>query len=313
MGGKIAVESREGRGTTFSFSIQVGVDVDPPKPFANFNMSEMVGKRVLIVDDNSTSLEILRMQLLEWNLVPVVARTVKEVEVILSTETFDLALVDLQMPDMDGMQLARRIKDVHPKLAIILLCSLGDERARNSSDLFSAILAKPVKQSMLCKHILSGLQNQSSTRQKIRNTKSMLSSAFALKHPMQILVAEDNPVNQKLAARVLEKLGYIAHIANNGLRAVEAMNVLPYDLILMDVQMPEMDGLEATRQIVKRWPQPERPHIIAMTANAMEGDREMCIAAGMDDYISKPIRPAALITALETGAVSKNQQGDNVQ
>jgi CheY-like chemotaxis protein len=128
----------------------------------------------------------------------------------------------------------------------------------------------------------------------------MLSSAFALKHPMQILVAEDNPVNQKLAARVLEKLGYIAHIANNGLRAVEAMNVLPYDLILMDVQMPEMDGLEATRQI--RMKGSKRPVIIAMTANAIQGDRETCLDAGMNDYISKPVILEELVKLLEKWA-----------
>jgi CheY-like chemotaxis protein len=126
-----------------------------------------------------------------------------------------------------------------------------------------------------------------------------LDAQMAERHPLRILLAEDNVVNQKLALRLLQQMGYRADVASNGIEAIECVARQPYDVVLMDVQMPEMDGLEATRRIVARWPSPDqRPHIVAMTANAMQGDREECLAAGMDDYVTKPIRVDALVQAL---------------
>jgi CheY-like chemotaxis protein len=126
-----------------------------------------------------------------------------------------------------------------------------------------------------------------------------MDAGMAERHPLRILLAEDNVVNQKLALRLLQQMGYRADVASNGIEAVECVARQPYDVVLMDVQMPEMDGLEATRRIVTRWPSPsERPRIVAMTANAMQGDREECLAAGMDDYVTKPIRVDALVGAL---------------
>jgi CheY-like chemotaxis protein len=131
---------------------------------------------------------------------------------------------------------------------------------------------------------------------------------MAKRHPLRILLAEDNVVNQKVALRILVQMGYRADVASNGLEAIESVERQHYDVLLMDVQMPEMDGLEATRRIVARWPKKKRPHIVAMTANAMQGDREMCLAAGMDDYVTKPIRVDELTRALSEAPARKKEQ-----
>ncbi len=180
-----------------------------------------------------------------------------------------MAILDMHMPEMDGTELARRMKQLRPGLPRVLASSLG-RREADAEHLFDAHLAKPVRQSQL----------------------------FDTRHPLRILLAEDNVVNQKLALRILQQMGYRADLASNGLEAIESVERQTYDVVLMDVQMPEMDGLEASRRITAKYTPPERPRIVAMTANAMAGDREMCLAAGMDDYITKPIRVEALVEAL---------------
>ncbi len=200
---------------------------------------------------------------------------------------------------MSGLQLAKSIRELYPELPIILLSSIGDERNEEYHTIFTSVLSKPVKQDMLYRSILAGLskENVSLSEEK---TRQKLNKDFARQYPLHILVAEDNPVNQKLSTRVLSKLGYEADVASNGKEAVEAFINMKYDLILMDVQMPEMDGLEATRKI--RTLSEKQPLIIAMTANAMQGDREMCLKAGMDDYISKPVNLDELVRILEMRA-----------
>jgi CheY-like chemotaxis protein len=206
-------------------------------------------------------------------------------------------LTDMQMPEMDGMQLARHIKSLYSNLRIILLSSIGDERSKLYGELFSSVLTKPVKQNTLRKHILTQLTGQDNTLCDGFVANKKLSVDFSLKYPLKILIAEDNPVNQKLAERVLTKLGYAPSKAIDGQEALEALKQNHYDLILMDIQMPTMDGLEATRRI--RLQKIAQPIIIAMTANAMQGDREMCLQAGMDDYISKPVKLEGLVGMLE--------------
>jgi CheY-like chemotaxis protein len=161
-------------------------------------------------------------------------------------------------------------------------------------------LLKPIKPSALFDMLMSVFGVETDDVQEVKPPKPKLDEDMGKKLPLKILLAEDNLVNQKLALRLLEKMGYRADIAGNGLEAIQAIERQPYDLVLMDVQMPEMDGLEATRQICARWPRGERPHIIAMTANALLGDREKCLEAGMDDYVAKPIRVDELV-----GAISK--------
>jgi CheY-like chemotaxis protein len=203
------------------------------------------------------------------------------------------------MPEMDGIMLTREIRKLPDaeSLPIILLTSLG-RREIGADDLkFAAYLTKPLKPSHLY-DALAAIFARNFISRRPQPAKAVMDLDLGKRHPLRILLAEDNAVNQKLALRILERLGYRADIASNGLEAVESIERQTYDVILMDVQMPEMDGLEATRQIIAKWPQ-KHPRIIGLTANALEGDREQCLAAGMDDYISKPIRVEELVEALE--------------
>jgi signal transduction histidine kinase/CheY-like chemotaxis protein len=303
MGGKIIVDSKEGEGTTFTFSIQSTVSRQSMRTYIHHNVSGLAGKKVLVVDDNLTNRSILRNQLQQWQLVPTLAVSGTEaLEILSKTPGFDLVLSDMHMPEMDGITLARSIKINYKKLPIILLSSIGDSTSKEHPDLFDSALTKPVKQNTLFKHIVAQLSPQ---RSKIVAEESAagkkLSAEFALKHPLRILVTEDNPVNQKLTERVLTKLGYASEKALNGQEALNAVAETAYDIILMDIQMPVMDGLEATQRI--RSGNGVQPVIIAMTANAMQGDREMCIQAGMDDYISKPVELETLVQMLEKWSV----------
>jgi CheY-like chemotaxis protein len=205
--------------------------------------------------------------------------------------------VDMHMPDMDGAILAQAIRDAGHPLPLVLFSSLG--RKETSDSLFAATLAKPLRQSQLFDTLVQLLTHEDTPKVAPVAAKPRLDAGMAERHPLRILLAEDNVVNQKLALRLLQQMGYRADVASNGIEAVECVARQPYDVVLMDVQMPEMDGLEATRRIVARWPSPsERPRIVAMTANAMHGDRDECLAAGMDDYVTKPIRVDALVQAM---------------
>jgi signal transduction histidine kinase/ligand-binding sensor domain-containing protein/DNA-binding response OmpR family regulator len=297
MGGQITVTSAEGSGTTFSFFIKNRISQQAVRNFVHLNMAGLEGKRVLVIDDNATNRVILRNQLELWKLQSVLCGSGSEALEQLATNRFDLVLTDMQMPVMDGIQVAKIIREKYHNLPVILLSSVGDDRAKNSPDLFAAILTKPVKQSLLSKQIFMLLHQNKKTFVEDSSAKSKLQSEFALQHPLNILIVEDNPVNQKLAERVLIKLGYKPVIAANGQEALDALTKNDYDLLLMDMQMPVMDGLEATRRI--RTSQQVQPVIVAMTANAMQGDRDMCMQAGMNDYLSKPVRLEDLIAVLE--------------
>jgi CheY-like chemotaxis protein len=185
-----------------------------------------------------------------------------------------------------------------------LLSSLGGHGEGIPAGLFAANLTKPIRPSALFDALHAVFAAQPQPPVPAAAEKPSLDPDMAAEHPLRILLAEDNAVNQKLALRLLSQMGYRADVAANGLEAIQAVERQQYDVILMDVQMPEMDGLEATRHICARWPRPrrlggERPRIIAMTANAMQGDREMCLEAGMDDYLAKPIRVDELKAALK--------------
>ncbi|RPI67704.1 MAG: response regulator, partial [Geobacteraceae bacterium] len=184
------------------------------------------------------------------------------------------------------------------KLPLILLSSLGGNAGELQSGIFAASLVKPIRPSALFDSLVGIFDTQVQTQALAAAPKSGLDAEMAARHPLRILLAEDNAVNQKLALRLLSQMGYRADVEANGLEAIQAVERQIYDVVLMDVQMPEMDGLEATRQICARWETGKRPHIVAMTANAMQGDREMCLEAGMDDYLSKPIRVNELVSAL---------------
>ncbi|MBC7902595.1 MAG: response regulator [Gemmatimonadaceae bacterium] len=260
-------------------------------------MSDHQGKRVLVVDDNYTNLTIFKKQLQQWGLVPVIATSGKAaLKMLDSGQHFDLMLSDMQMPEMDGVQLVTTVRKSHPVLPIMLLSSVGDENSKQNRQLFNAILTKPVRQHALSKQILNLLEKNDRENNEDAAMKTV-DGLLSDKYPFNILVAEDNLINQQVITHLMSRIGYQIKVVDNGLLALEAASTEDFDIILMDMQMPEMDGLEATKRI--RNEQMHQPVIIALTANAMQGDREICLAAGMNDYLAKPIKLEELVGMLE--------------
>jgi two-component system, sensor histidine kinase and response regulator len=311
MGGQIDVKSKEGEGTTFTFTMQSSASSQSLRTYVTNYISGMEGKQVLVVDDNLTNRCILKNQLEIWKLLPTLAVSGAEALDILSKGFhFDLILTDMQMPDMDGCELAEQVQQLYPAVPIILLSSVGDERNKKYAGLFKSILTKPIKQEMLCKLMINELRGKGKGAVEVPVIQQKLSVDFVKEHPLNILVAEDNLVNQKLTLKILSKLGFEASLAINGKVAVEMASHHPYDIILMDVQMPEMDGLEATRTI--RSSLEVQPHIIAMTANAMKEDKDDCLKAGMDDFLSKPVKLEELVNMLAKWSdINKANDADN--
>ena len=298
MGGSIWVESLFGLGSTFYFTITAReaaslLDVDLNQPQA-----ELAGKRLLVVDDNATNRKILTLQAQSWGMqVHSAASGAQALEYLTAEEPFELAILDMQMPDMDGVSLAAHIHALanYRGLPLVMLSSIGEQvRAKEQTE-FSAFLNKPIKQSQLYDTLVQVL-TQRPVSVSLTETQHSFDSRLASRLPLRILLVEDVVVNQKVARQMLQRLGYRIDVANNGQEALVALRRQPYDVVFMDVQMPEMDGLETTRRIRQKC-STERPWIVAMTAHAMSGDREACLSAGMNDYISKPIRVEALVKA----------------
>jgi signal transduction histidine kinase/DNA-binding response OmpR family regulator len=295
MGGRIWAESEAGQGSTFHFTITAdAVSLTPPM---SADSGALEGKRVLIVDDNRTNRRILKLQAERWGMHARDTGSPGEaLEWIQRGDPCDVALLDYQMPEMDGLALARELRGARgpESLALVLLSSIGGVLPPTQSAGFAAVMSKPVKLSVLHDRLLEIL----GTRDEPPPSAASAPSLEALPAPLRILLAEDNAVNQMVALRLLERLGHRADLAATGHEVLDRLERAPYDVILMDVQMPGMDGLEASRAVCARWPPGRRPRIIAMTAEAMEGDRERCLAAGMDDYLAKPIRLDELRRAL---------------
>ncbi len=297
MGGEMWVESVEGVGSTFHFTIQA-----QPVTLEQTNKltagQRLKGKRVLVVDDNETNCRILTLQTQAWGMDPLVfSNPLSALAAIKQGEVCDVAILDMHMPEMDGLALAREIRQSGSQLPLIMLTSLGwrdPEQAAN----FSAFLTKPVKQSSLYNAVVNALALQSEFAKNTAPIEGAFDADFAVRHPMKILLAEDNVVNQKLAIRILDRMGYRVDVAANGLEVLDALERQRYELILMDVQMPELDGLETTR-ILRGMPAYANLPIIAMTALAMPGDRERCLAAGANAYISKPVRLKDLVEQIQ--------------
>ncbi|MGH8714227.1 MAG: GAF domain-containing protein [Casimicrobiaceae bacterium] len=312
MGGRMWAESGgPGRGATFMFSIQAPTAELPPARQRDFvgEQPELQGKRVLVVDDNATNRRVLSVQAGKWGMKCRATGSPSEALAWLEAgDAFDLAILDMHMPEMDGVALAQRIRERNAALPLVLFSSLGRREAGDDERLFSAYLAKPIRQSQLFDTLVGLLAQDAARRVPVAaRGKPQLDPDQAVRHPLRILLAEDNVVNQKLALRLLQQMGYRADLASNGIEAIESVQRQTYDVVLMDVQMPEMDGLEASRRIIARWQPRERPRIIAMTANAMQGDRDMCLAAGMDDYLTKPIRVDRLVEALNQAPARKDR------
>jgi len=303
LGGEIKAESRFGIGSTFIFSIQSSVSTKTRLIPLSGNMSELQGKRVLIVDDNKTNLKILDIQLKQWNMATHLASSASEALAFLNdteNKTIDLVITDMQMPEMDGVELATAIKLRENPPPVIMLSSIGDETQKIYPDLFAFILTKPVKQQRLIKSLQLVFAPLKKNNFSEDSQNGVLSPSFAEEYPLSILIAEDNLVNQKLIERVLHKLGYLTDIASDGIQVLDSLVKKDYNVILMDVQMPEMNGLETTLAI--RQMAIEQPYIIAMTANAMSKDKEECLKIGMNDYIAKPMRLAEIIKILKNAA-----------
>ncbi len=312
MGGTMTVESTVGEGSCFSFSIVT--EVLPTQESAQPNKAAthmLAEKRLLIVDDNATNREILTLQAEGWDMVPQAAQSGYEALGILSCRTdFDAIILDMQMPRMDGLTLACAIReqsDYGKHVSLIMLTSLGRSElddAQLEVANFGAFLNKPIRQSnlhdVLIQVLAGNTVKKAVSMDEIAPAKAVtVDSSLGENYPLRILVAEDNLVNQQLAKQWLTKMGYSPDIVNNGREAIEALEKQPYDVILMDVHMPVMDGLTATTEICDRWPADKRPKIVALTANAMQGDKQKYLAAGMDDYISKPIELENLMNVLK--------------
>ncbi|MBL8277222.1 MAG: response regulator [Pelomonas sp.] len=305
MGGRMWAESAgPGQGASFHFTIVA--PLAEPQTLARREFfgpqPALKGRRVLVVDDNATNRRVLALQLAKWGLVPQDTEfPAQALQWLQAGEPFDLAILDMHMPGMDGVALARRMQPLAPALPRVLFSSLGRKEVGEGADAFAGYLHKPLRQSQLHDMLMAQLAGKA-LASATQPAAARLDAGLAQRHPLRILLAEDNVVNQKLALRLLQQMGYRADVAGNGIEALEAIERQVYDLVLMDVQMPEMDGLETTRRAVARWGT-ARPRIVAMTANAMHGDREVCLAAGMDDYITKPIRVEALAQTLQDTVV----------
>ncbi|NJK27880.1 MAG: response regulator [Coleofasciculaceae cyanobacterium SM2_3_26] len=307
MGGSIWVESAIGEGSTFYFTIVAPQASSPEASRDNLRepLCPIQGKSILVVDDNATNRRILTLQIESWQMQAIAVDSGQEAIALFERgERMDLAILDMQMPGMDGLTLARALRQRPDTrtLPLVVLSSIGEQigSLEKQGLTLAAVLNKPVKQSQLYDvlHNIFCRQSISASDRAAANASTLVNPPEEIPclSDLRILLAEDNATNQKVALRILERLGYRADVAANGLEVLEALHRQPYDVVLMDVQMPEMDGLEASRQICQTYTL--RPRIIAMTANAMQGDREMCLNAGMDDYVSKPIQPDVLRKAL---------------
>ena len=320
MHGQIGVTSELSKGSTFWFTVELEKQSAEAKPPVRFSR-DLFNLRVLVVDDNATNRQILRHQIFAWKMQKGSAASGREALDLLTTAAaagtpYDLALLDMQMPEMDGMTLARAIK-ADPAIArtrLIILTSLGQQpdSAEIKAAGIDAYLVKPVKQSYLFDCLVNVMGKARAEDPAWQDKPTLASPASTPSSPTspprmaRVLLAEDNGINQMVALGQLRKLGYTADAVANGLEVLQALQQIHYEIVLMDCQMPEMDGYEAARIIRQRerepapgTPRPAPIHIIAMTANAMQGDREKCLAAGMNDYVSKPVRTAELQEALE--------------
>jgi PAS domain S-box-containing protein len=318
MGGRIWVESREGEGADFQFEIPCVAPAGGPSRYVSRRPANLVGRRLLIVDDNAANRHILTLQTRRWGMQSQAAASgAQALEWVDAGQPFDAALLDVQMPEMDGYTLAGELRRraASARLPLLVLTSVGAAPARPELGL-AQTLSKPVKQQTLFE-ALSGLFTAPVAPATAAPVPADTRQKLAHELPLRLLLAEDNVMNQRVAALLLGGLGYELLTVGDGQAALDAVAAArargePLDVVFLDVQMPVLDGLEAARRLCALYPEPaRRPWIVAMTANAMQGDREQCLAAGMDDYLSKPIRAQAVADALRRAAAGLAQgRGD---
>jgi len=309
MGGKMWAESLPGAGATFHFTINVQAEPQPMPYALAGRQAKLADLKLLIVDDNATVRRVIAEQVAKWGMVPTGAESpAQALDLLKKGESFDLAVLDLQMPGMDGLSLAMEIHKLPgtAMMPLVLLMPLGlhSDTPGSTHIVFAHTVNKPVKPAQLSEMLVRALLSPKAATRPEATARP--AQPLTEKLPLSILLCDDNAINQKVAARILATIGYQPDLAGNGREALEAIDKKRYDLIFMDVMMPEMDGLEATRNIRERQKDAATyPHyqnrivIVAMTAQAMQGDREKCLAAGMDDYLSKPVLPKDVRAIIE--------------
>jgi signal transduction histidine kinase/HPt (histidine-containing phosphotransfer) domain-containing protein/BarA-like signal transduction histidine kinase len=314
MGGKIWVESEAGKGATFHFTILARSPAANTPPSWQGSQPQLTGKRLLVIEDSATNRGIISQRGAQWGMVVETAASGPDALAILAQgRQFDALILDLQLPDTDALALTSEIRK-HASgryLPVLLLSSVrpGAEDLRPLPPGAAISIHKPIRPVQLLEALCRALSVQVQ-RDKKAPVAPTLDADLARRLPLRVLLADDNPINQKVGLSVLHKLGYQADIAVNGVEALKALDQKAYDILFLDVQMPEMDGLEAARQICQKWSADKRPRIIAMTGNALVGDREKCLQAGMDDYISKPVRVEEMQSALERWGPMKTRKPD---
>ena len=314
LGGKIWVDSDTGKGATFHFTIVARASASTAPASWQGPQAKLAGKRLLVIEDNATNQRIISLRGRGWGLsVDEAINSDEGLRLLQESGAYDAIILDLQLPDADAMALAneirRRTAGRFTPLLLLSSLRLRSDDSRPAEAGVSGYIHKPIRPGQLLEALCRAMSIQLQ-REKKAPAAPTLDPELARKLPMRLLLADDNPINQKVGLSVLHKLGYRADLANNGLEVLKALEQKVYDLLFLDVQMPEMDGLEAARKICERWPPDRRPAIVAMTGNALMGDREKCLSAGMDDYISKPVRISELQAALERWGPLKTAHSD---
>ena len=301
MGGDLWVESEEGYGSIFSFTFKVGRVLELNLDQNVADNALLAEKRVLVVTQKAVNRLVLKHYLQNWQTKSrIVSSGQDALKLLRDSERFDAVILDKHLLDGNGIFLAEKIRNgpSGSDLPIILLMSVGNVRMKNTDVFINQFLTKPVHSKKLRQALLAVFATTKQLPTPQNKSLQRFDRQMGLEHPLRILVAEDNKVNQKVIQQILQRMGYDSDIVANGIEAIDALHRLPYDVILMDVQMPEMDGVTATMQIRKQFSAERQPYIIALTANAFKGDREKYLAAGMDDYVSKPIRIENLVNGL---------------
>ena len=315
MGGNIEIESAMGVGTVFRCHVPFKIGQAPPGGLSRVIHARFQGRSAMIVDDNADNIRILQLHLESWGIQCRLFRRPEDaLQCLDAGERFDFALLDYQMPGMNGHQLASEIasRKIEPQMMVVMITSMGETMGGLEGEMMpvQAVLRKPVRVPELRETLMQVMAGSRRLRRSTKRT-SLKNKNVAAEFPLHILVADDNEVNQKVALHLLKRLGYTGDCARTGLEVLERLRTESYDVILMDVQMPELDGLEATALIRREWPADRQPKIVALTANAMKGDRERFLASGMDEYLSKPLRIEDLermILQLVTGSGSESDE-----
>jgi signal transduction histidine kinase/DNA-binding response OmpR family regulator len=299
MAGTIWAESTVGVGSRFHFTVKTRKAEGKLKPFLYPDIPEIIGKRILIVENNPANQQALKDYCFGWGAITETCTSSSEAIARITTgHTYDIGLIDSNLPDASALDFAKYVRSRYSKQAfpLILIAPPNDPHPKEIvRELFNLYLTKPITRSRLFDSLMTVLGKLNLVTARPQESKLKLGERL----PLTILLAEDNPINQIVATSILDEIAYKADIAEDGKQALEALRKKAYDVIFMDMQMPEMDGLEATRRIRADFPPDRQPIIVAMTANAMDGDKQHCLAAGMNDYISKPVLPEAVEAVLE--------------